>query len=279
MSFKTILVHVDETQRASERIKIAANMALADNAHLTGVALTGISRFLFHSAAAEMDDPSLAAHLSMLRERANRGAENFERVVHASDVTSFDFRIVDDEASAGIALQARYGDLVVIGQSDPNERSAAVTPGFPEFVVMNASRPVLIVPHTGRFPIVGNRVMIAWDASMEATHAVTAALPILKRAAIVQVVVFNPSATPDAHGDQAGADIALFLARHGVIVEVSQQQTEIGIGAALLSAAADLSSDLIVMGAYGHSRFREVILGGATRTMLDTMTVPVLMMH
>lgn len=279
MSYKTILVHVDETRRAGERIRIAASLALADNAHLTGIALTGVSRFLFQPAAIEMDSPSLSAHLAMLHERANRGLENFEHLARTADVTSFDARLVDDEASAGIALQARYGDLVVIGQNDPDERSPAIMPDFPEFVVMNAGRPVLIVPSAGRFQVVGNRVMIAWDASMEATRAVTAALPILKRAAIVEVVVFNPSSIPDAHGEQAGADIALFLARHGVIVEVLQQQADADIGNALLSTASDLSSDLMVMGAYGHSRFREVLLGGATRTVLDSMTLPVLMMH
>lgn len=114
---------------------------------------------------------------------------------------------------------------------------------------------------------------------MEATHAVTAALPILKRANNVKIAVINPAAEPDAHGADPGTDIALYLARHDVKVEVVQKTTENDAGNALLSVVQDLSSDLLVMGAYGHSRFREIILGGATRTMLESMTVPVLMAH
>ncbi len=279
MSYKTILVHVDESRRAAERIKIAARIAIAENAHLVGAAMTGISRYLFQNGVLEQNNPNLQVHLQVLQQRANEALAQFEPAVQRLGVNSYEKRMVDDEASGGISLAARYSDLVVIGQTDPDQPLPSAMSDFPEYVVMNAGRPVLIVPYAGTFDTIAEHVLIAWDASMEATRAVTASIPLLRRAKAVDVVVFNPSSRPDAHGEQPGADIALYLARHAIKVEVSQHRTDLDIGNTLLSMATDLSADMIVMGGYGHSRFREVMLGGVTRTILDSMTVPVLMSH
>jgi nucleotide-binding universal stress UspA family protein len=139
---------------------------------------------------------------------------------------------------------------------------------------------VLVMPHSGQLPSVGRNVLVAWNASNEATRAITDALPLLKRAKTVTVLVVNPSHGFAEHGQVPGADIALYLARHGVNAEVScDENVEADIGEWLLSRAADLGSDLIVMGAYGHRRLREWALGGATRTLAGEMTVPVLMSH
>ena len=122
--------------------------------------------------------------------------------------------------------------------------------------------------------------MIAWDAGREAARAVSDALPLLKRAKAVEVAVFNAERRRREHGEQPGADVSLFLSRHGVKVTVAQQSgADFEVGAQVLSRAADTSADLIVMGAYGHSRVRELVLGGVTRTILESMTVPVLMSH
>lgn len=273
MSYKTILVHVDESARASERIKIAAAIAMTQNAHLIGTAVTGASRYLMQTRMLAELDPHLRTHLDFLQQRAQRGLEDFETAVQMLGLPSFEKRLVDDEAGGGICVQARYADLIVIGQNDPAEASPVVLPDFPQYVVLNSGRPVLLVPHAGRFDNIGNRVMIAWDASTEATHAVTNALPLLRRAQIVDVVTFN--AQPQAQG----ADLALYLARQGIRTETSEQKTAGDIGEALLSLAADRAADLLIMGGYGHSRFREIVLGGVTRTLLETMTIPVLMSH
>lgn len=279
MSYKTILVHVDQSKRSVERIRIAANMALTENAHLIGTAMTGISRFVYGGEVIDSKDPGLVTHLDLLRNHANSALDQFESLAKEMGVLSYEKRLVNDEAGAGMCLQARYCDLVVIGQTDMDEPLASVMPDFPEYVLMNCGRPLLIVPSAGHFLNIGTNILVAWSASMEATHAVTAALPILKRANNVKIAVINPAAEPDAHGADPGTDIALYLARHDVKVEVVQKTTENDAGNALLSVVQDLSSDLLVMGAYGHSRFREIILGGATRTMLESMTVPVLMAH
>ncbi|WP_019140304.1 universal stress protein [Noviherbaspirillum massiliense] len=279
MSYKTILVHVDESEHAIERIKIAAAVAMTENAHLIGTATTGVSRFLQQSTLSSAPTPHLAAHLDMLRCQARLGLERFEATARKIGIPSFEKRLVDDEAGGGICLQARYCDLVVIGQLDPEHPSAVVMPDFPQYVVLNSGRPVLIVPCSGRCESIGRRVLIAWDASMPATRAITNAIPLLRRAQVVEAAVFNPQAQPQMQGTDPGSGIVPYLARHGIQVEVKQKETDTGIGAALLSLAAEDECDLLIMGGYGHSRFREILLGGVTRTVLEEATIPVLMSH
>jgi nucleotide-binding universal stress UspA family protein len=137
---------------------------------------------------------------------------------------------------------------------------------------------VLIVPRYGVFGTVGERVLIAWNGSREATRAAHDALPLLKRATKVTVLSIDPD--HDSQRRVPSADITLHLARHGVAAEAdSTVALDIAVGDVLLSRAADLGADLIVMGGYGHSRVREMVLGGATRHLLQHMTVPVLMSH
>jgi nucleotide-binding universal stress UspA family protein len=282
MPYKTILVHVDKSRHASERLRIATQIAIDEQAHLIGAALTGVSRFVYQAGL--MGDGAgftaqLETHLDLLRAQAKESLVAFEAAARTAGVTSCESQLVDDEAGAGISLLGRYSDLIVIGQTDRDDPSPATLPDFPEYVVMSAGRPVLVVPYAGRFDTVGRRALVAWNGSTSATRAVTNAIPLLRRADIVEVVVFNVDATSDTHGEQPGADIALYLARHDIKVDVIRQKTGIDVGNALLSLATDLGSDMIVMGGYGHSRFREILMGGVTRIVLQAMTVPVLMSH
>jgi len=279
MSYKTILVHVDESRHASERIKIAAAVAMTENAHLIGTAVTGASRYLAQSRMLAELDPNLRSHLDFLRDRAMRGLADFEAAVQMLGLASFEKRMVDDEAGGGICLQARYADLVVIGQNDASELSPVVMPDFPQYVVLHCGRPVLIIPHAGRFDNIGKRVLIAWDASMEATRAVTDAIPLLRRAHTVEVAMFNTLAQPQSQGARPGTDIAQYLDRHGIKIEMLRRQTDQEIGDALLSLGKERGADLIVMGGYGHVRFREIVLGRVTQAVLESMTIPVLMSY
>jgi len=281
MGYKTILVHANESRHTHKRIKLAARLALECDAHLIGVAATALPGAFYLPGVVGESAVTVTAYLDYLRERANGTMMEFESIVQKTGLSSYEKRVVDDEAGAGMCLQARYSDLVVVGQTDPEEEMPALRTGFPEYVVMNSGRPVLIVPYAGEFEQVGKRVLVAWDASMEATRAITAAIPFLRQSKLVQVVVFDSKSRPHAHGEQPGADIALWLSRHGINVEVSQQTTasEIDTGNALLSYITDFNADMLVMGGYGHSRFREILLGGVTNTVLRSMTVPVLMAH
>jgi len=147
-------------------------------------------------------------------------------------------------------------------------------------VMIAGGRPVLFIPTAGRFPTIGSNATIAWNGSRESARAVFDALPFLVAAKQVRILAVNPDDT-ELHGTVLpGSELATALARHGVKCEVARSVApDIGIGDELLSRLADRGSDLLVMGGFGHSRFREFIFGGATRSILAHMTAPVLMSH
>ncbi|MDC8756763.1 universal stress protein [Janthinobacterium fluminis] len=279
MAYKTILVHADQSKHAPERIRVAAALAVAEGAHLVGAALSGISGAIYQADAVDLTGAILAGRINTEMDHARTALAQFESLAKAAGVNTYESRLLNDDPQGGLSLQARYSDLVVLSQCDLDEGRTRIIPDLPEYVVLNSARPVLIVPYAGHFPSVGKRALVAWDGSMESTRALTNALPLLRRADNVALALFNPSKRQGVHGELPGADIALVLARHGVKVEVLPQHTDIDVGNALLSLASDQDSDLIVMGGYGHSRFREMLLGGVTKTVLQTMTVPVLMSH
>ncbi len=277
MTYKTILLHLDSSKRLGERVAIAKHVAETFDAHLTGLFALSAPRIPTYALAEA--GPVVIEAEARYRAEAAQQAESAFAAATAHQARSTEFRASRRDALGAVQLSARYADLVIAGQPEP-EGGSGVDATFAEDLVMGAGRPVLFVPYAGRFPEVGRRVLIAWNAGREAARAVTDALPLLMRASSVQVVAFDPLKGDADHGDLPGADIALVLARHGVKVSVAQQHSdEVDVGNQILSRAADMQSDLIVMGAYGHSRLRELVLGGVTRTLLDTMTVPVLMSH
>lgn len=262
------------------RVAIAAALAVAQDAHLVGAAMTGVSRFIEQAVAVNPYDPKITPYLESMRARAAKVLDRFDEQVKRLGVNSVERRLIDDEVTGGIALQARYCDLAVVGQSDPDEPMQTVGGDFPEYIAIGSGAPVLIVPFAGRFPKVGSRVLIAWNGSREARRAVQDALPLLITAEQVDVAIFNPAERQDLYGEQPGADIQQYLSRHGIAAGLKIEQVPHGdIGDALLSMAADGSSDLLVMGCYGHSRFQEMLLGGVTRGILASMTIPVFMSH
>ena len=276
MDYKTILVHMDAGRRCAARLRIAIRLAERFDAHL--VALHALRRTeMLGYLLAEAGATVLARQQRLLGEIEARGETAFRRAVSAAGLPSAEWRASAEDAVHAVALHGRYADLLVLGQPDADDNSG-VDRDFVERVVVSNGRPALVVPYTDSFESIGRRIMVAWNGTREATHAVTNALPALKRAELVHVITFNPDAW--AHGDDPGTDVALYLARHGVKVEVMKEWvTEIDVGNKMLSLAADLGTDLIVMGAYGHWRLTEWAMGGVTRTLLDSMTVPVMMSH
>ena len=181
------------------------------------------------------------------------------------------------EAAELIAL-LKTADLVVYGQASRDYR---VPSGFrPEDIVTACGRPVLVTPYAGIIETVGRRVLIAWDGTREATRALHDALPLLGAAEIVTIVTVR-AREASFERDPPGLDrIVRHLERHGIAARAEHTlQGDLPISDVLLSRAADLDADLIVAGAYHHSQFREALLGGVSRELLDHMTVPVLMSH
>lgn len=279
MAYKTILVHLDQSSHTESRIKLSAALAALSSAHLVGAAMTGLSRYVFADGLVSVNDPTLTHHVDFLRKYATEAMHSYEKLASQEGANSIESRLIDDDAVGGMVLQARYSDLLVIGQTDPSSSIPGVLPNFPEQIVLNSARPVLVIPYVYTFKQLSSRPLIAWDGSPAATRAITGALPILTHAKKVDLVVFNPSDEKLVHGEQPGADIALYLSRHGVKVQVISHTVKTDIGQALLSLATDLGNDLIVMGGYGHSHFRETLMGGVTKTIFASMTVPVLIAH
>jgi nucleotide-binding universal stress UspA family protein len=279
MGYKTVVVHINSSSDTERRVRLAGQITRMANGHLVGSAMSGISRYLYADHATAMGVSMAAQCMDEARESARANLRRFDSQCQMLDMPSFEARLIDDQAADGLVLQSRYGDLIVLGQVNPDDPISPMEEETPEYVAINSARPVLVVPYAGHFEAPFKRVLAAWDGSMEATRAVTAAIPLLQKAGKVTLAVFNAGRQPDTHGGEPGADIALYLARHDIKVEVSSQVTAIDVGSALLSFAADIDADLLVMGCYGHSRFREIMLGGATRTILQSMTLPVLMAH
>jgi nucleotide-binding universal stress UspA family protein len=276
MSYKTILVHIDSGKRCAVRVEVAMRLALQHDAHL--VALHPIAPFEPPGYVLAEMGPTLIEtqkHAAALEIATAETA--FTKQAAAAGFSNIEWRSAIDDPVEAMTLHARYADLLVIGQTDTSS-DTQLTADFPERLVLACGRPVLILPSAGRFPTIGKRILVAWNASSEATRALTDAIPMLRLADSVHVMAVNPK--NGKHGSVPGADIGLFLARHGVRVEVKTDHgAEIDVGNELLSRAADLDADLIVMGCYGHSRLKEWVLGGATRTIMESMTAPVLMSH
>jgi len=285
MSFKDLIVIFTDARGAADRLALAAKLAAPQEAHLIGLHLmppitllaggipyTGTEREIRALEAIEADrragaqkiGEEIAEHLRSAAENAGLTHE-FRSVEHG-----------DIEACA--ALHARHADIAILGQNDPEHPSPA--PDLAETVLLGAGRPVLVIPYAGRFSTVGHSVLVAWNATREAARAVNDAMPIIAKADKVTVLSVNPPSADFGGPAWPGADISLHLARHGAVAEASSTVShDIDVGNAILSRAADFGADLIVMGGYGHSRQREFILGGVTRTLLQHMTVPVLLSH
>ena len=277
--YKTILIHVDESPRSLQRVDIAARLAEQYQAHLIGAAMTGLSPYIFPVGAFDPTVPPIVFPVDELRAQASSALDGFEAAVQRAGVSAYERRLIDDEAGIGMSLLARYSDLVIISQIVPTEFQPRLRSDFPEYVVLNSARPVLVLPASGAHSDIGRRITVAWNGSAEAVRAITSAIAIMQRAGQVDLVVFDADLDGDVHGEEPGADIALFLARHGIKVEVTSAQSAGDEGEALLTFATDKGADLIVMGAYGHSRFREFLLGGMSRTVLASSPIALWMSH
>ena len=277
MTYQDILVHVDDSDAAPGRLDAAIELAERFGAHLTGVYVDpGIA------LPALMDVPIAPNLIDELEDEHQRRCAEAERRFREktshSEIAS-EWRLARGELADTLSRHARYADLVILGQEGSDDQKMVVG-GLPDSVVLTCGRPALVVPYIGATAPPGKYVIVAWNGSREAARAVNDALPLLKQAEKVEVMCINASDGEEEDADLPGADLSLHLARHGVKAEAqSTVARDIDVGDLLLARAADHGADLIVMGAYGHARWREVVLGGVTRHLLAQMTVPVLMSH
>lgn len=279
LALNDILVYMDDHPSAAARADVAANLAAAHDAHLSGLYVIAP---LLVPTYIEAQLP-LEVHEAQQRREADRAEAArmlFEGKASAAGLANrMAWRSVRGDPTDMVAAHARYADLVVVGQIDGHFDYETPTV-LPDDLVFDCGRPILVVPYAGSFSSVGKRVLIGWNDSREAARAVGDAMPVLEAADRVFVLSVGRETPVEGLADDPGVEAARHLAHHRIEVETHHYQgSSHEVGDAILNMVSDMSCDLVVMGAYGHSRLRTIILGSHTSHMLQHMTVPVLMSH
>jgi nucleotide-binding universal stress UspA family protein len=279
MQFRDFLVVVDSSKASDNRVELAASLAGEHGGHLVGLYVLPIPEPNRHLRPTFFD-AIIDLCIRKEKELSREARRKFEDAINRHGVKG-EWRTAGGFPSEEAAVHVRYVDLGIVGQLDPSIRGGVMPPLLPEDVALSAGRPILITPVSWTPRKIGKRIIVAWNAQREATRAVNDAIPILTNADSVIVLVIDPEKRiMSPHGEEPGADIALHLARHGIKAEVEVAVSDVsGPTDVLHSKTRELAADLIVMGAYGHARTRELVLGGFTRDLLQHMDVPVFMSH
>lgn len=272
MAIRDIVTIVDLTGRRPAA-SVAAALAGRLDAHLTGLAIA--HNPMIPPSGIALGTESLVADMrAAWEERAREADTAFQEIGRRAGIRYEGVLVeVESEGFGELVRRGRLTDLVVMGQDNPDEpeplRGAMI-----EAMLFEAGAPTLLVPYISRGDIALERALVAWDGSATAARAVRAALPILQASAAVTVLTIGKG------GPEAASDVAVYLDRHGLKVDVRHMPLrDVAVADLLLNTVTDEGFDFVAMGAYGHSRVRELIFGGATRDILREMTVPVLMAH
>jgi len=257
--------------------EFALSVASAFTAHAAGIAF----QYDPIMPAALMDDvpPDVIDTQRAENERAaNAATRRFDDAARVASVRS-ETRIVES-SMAGVATRfahiARRFDLSIVAQAKPEADGPEAL--IVEQALFDSGRPVLVVPYIQSAPFKADRVMLCWDGSRPSARAAADAMPFLARAKAVEVLIVEGGKLKS--DEIPGADIAAHLSRYNRNVTLTRTASgDTDVASVILSHAADTGADMLVMGGYGHSRLREFILGGATRAILASMTVPTLMSH
>ena len=273
---KDIIVNLSVGAKANSASDYAISLAAAFNAHLTGII------FLYGPTMPVSRAGNVPPELEVI-ERHNEAAvkavrESFTAASTRAGVKAESLIVSASLVSAGdqFGQIARRFDLAVVGQAEPETKM--VEENIIEAALFDSGGPVIIVPYIQQAPLKLNHIMVCWDGSRAAARAIRDAIPFLHRAGRIEVVIATNERSKQDQIERA--DLGAHLAHHGLNAVIKRMPLgDVDVAAVLLSHAADEDVDFIVMGGYGHSRLREFVLGGVTRSMLRTMTVPVLMSH
>lgn len=282
MSFRDLLVLLDGSPRDDSKLTVASALARRTGAHVTGLCvlehlLPADASMLVGGYPEAWTLPQLSREMEATARARADAIEAMFRDWLRRELAPGEWILDDGPSISAVARRARVRDLVILGQADPASPPPVRT--LIEGVLMASGRPLLLIPYAGRFEDIGSNVLIGWSDTREAARAVHDALPLLKEGA--RVTVLTAESEPSAAHTPANADMAEHLARHGLAASFEKTVLADGLtpADALLAAAADTGADMLVIGGYGHSRTREMVLGGVTRDLLRHMTLPVLMSH
>ncbi|HEY7645729.1 MAG TPA: universal stress protein [Hyphomicrobiales bacterium] len=275
MTPKDLVVFLEEEAGRSERLAFAANLAELWQAHLIVTFVTnrlGLDRHAGFAVGAALTN-MLSAHRAEVEKAKQQTRQVYDRIV-ANRVFTHEWRVSENEQGEALMLHARHASLAILGPAAGSTPSMT-TLGLSEDIIFASGRPSLLVPVDWPAHRLPKRIVVGWNASREATRAIADAMPFLTAAETVHLVVV-PEAKINNLGSNPGVDISRHLARHKVPVTLQQLEGR-DAGMVLLEHARSLNADLLVMGAYGHSKFSELIFGGVTRTMFATADFPVLL--
>lgn len=274
---KSILLHLDPSPRSEVRLLLARELAVRHAAALTALYATAPSLLDLPFAMSQDASGAQPALTDLYDSRRADARRVFES--NRAALPEMAWRELEGEpVAAGVARLALLADLLVLGQHDPNDSHAIGVPAdFVASVLMASGRPAVIIPFAGAFATLGREVLVAWKPTRESARALWGSLPLLQSAQRIHVTTAATSS--DGRADITELENWLRLNEVSAHVVPHAALPADTPGEALLSLAADIGADLLVMGCYGHSRARELVLGGASRTVLNSMTLPVLMAH
>src|SRR5258708_1349466 len=269
MTLKNIGVFVDATPEGEKRIDYAATLAQQCGAHLAGIHVVSAVRPEYRSDYYVIGEKAIRGMFAQRKDADEAATSNVRRrfeAISAKRDLSAEFRVIRRGGPGeDITLSSLHSDLVVIDRRELQELRGYASP---EKLLLSSGAPILVLPSGWKSGSIGKNILVAWNAIREARRAVADALPFLVAATAVTLLVVDPDKRGARHGEEPGADIALYLARHGASVEVEQVSSRgSAVADIILSHAAAHCADLIVIGAYSHARSAEVVFGGVTRTL------------
>jgi nucleotide-binding universal stress UspA family protein len=282
MAYRTLLVSLNDVERADALLEVAGNIAARQEAHVEGIFVIPALR-VYPVVTLHVPPEYFESQRRLFQQQADEMRGRFEDFLERRGLSGEWVQVNSPSPLIADAVieHGRRADLLIASQP-PKEDISEIEADFAERLVLESGRPVLFVPRAGRFATVGEVVVAGWNATREATRAIHDALPLLARASDVRLAWVDPEETAEGEepGDLPGAELAAALARHGVPATVDTLVSGgLDAGEVLLNHVADTGADMLVMGGWGHSRLREYVFGGATQHVMDHMTVPVLFSH
>jgi nucleotide-binding universal stress UspA family protein len=275
MAIKTILLHMAPDENRQNRFAIALDLAKRHGAHLEIAYMTSPASMPAAITGRGASHSFIAESTRIAAEKADKILSEMTEACEGSGI-AWNWEVLEGNHNELLAERSHYADLMIVNEHHGVTLEGYVGLHMPEEMLMDSTCPVLVLPKDRRIDTVGKRVMIAWKDTREAARAVRESLGVLKAAEHVFVLTCDRP----HHRFEAGRDILAYLTRHGIDVEpVSDIADKGNVGPIILSYADDVKADLLVMGAYGHSRWREIVFGGVTHHILKNMHVPLLVAH
>lgn len=281
MPYRSILVHLDSSDPSRRRLGVGISLCRDFAAQLIGTYLDDAPE-ITPSLAALLPNDIVARRLNEVARMQHTAEAVFRQAAAAAGLTDIEWRAPAGPPIEAAVAHGRCADLIVVGQPDAASAGWSFAARLVAALLLETARPMLVVPYIGAPAAIGSNILVAWDGGREAARALADAMPLLVRAHRVTVACLDPGAAARGVDAVARERLASYLHHHGIAARIDCDnlgEGDVAVGDWLLSRVADLGGDLIVMGGYGQPRWREEVLGGATRVLLSAMTVPVLMAH